>query len=1204
MHLQSTLIPSATSHAILTFKNYSFQDPVDAAEALERLPQTRFASLPEGTFLRTNYPKAKLYPSPSHYQHGSDGNSNRPASNVSPTKSRKGEDFNRAGRSKHEQCRKPSKGSARGKEESTNSSEGKTKRPSERVIAVDAVQKESGLQPAISDTYAKAGSMANVGQSSTDGQEYSTPTNQNSAVVQPDLGTETQANQVSKMTGDGAQEIASAPSAKPQAQESPQATSSRHTEGRTKVPKKRSKGSNKLPVSENRGSKPPAVQPASGSSKPTARAKPSADNAGKFLSDSGYVEDKGKQGGSEIEASKMIIPTVAFGPTSTLPKDLETPDQSFLGCNPTDDDGEQSTASVANVTKLSSAKDDEAQVLDTAPAPRESALSAVPLEQFKEPTSQTRRRDVSNSTQGSTDTAPSILSSTAPPYSSRTERSNSITQEILSPMVQAGCSSSEAALFPVFLEPGGRTTMEQDSEFSTNLAPSETGKGTKHVQEESESPNNGETGGFQRGSIDENPERTPSTLLIQPSPSHSDPAFLRSPARKRAPSIPPRSSSLVAPSTPIKTHQKKKKPRNFTPVKEVPSEITVGSPSKVIGLAVEGTKMDSSVQTRGSTKINFPASIVDPAARTPTTDESKDLPKPETPFLMDDGVRVAPPKISRQIVMEATNADRYYVQKKIYQAFHLGNAMQTNATFNSLDSSDLRSTHSSEQSTPDYASAKNQNDLETTLREAGFRSFSGTSPFTIKDPELALLETIDEDGNPLENRTSKDGPVLSWIDDKGAIGPGMSFDAWTKQHKLIEVVKRATAAKRLLAGLPPPPLPGTEIESLRRQLSRFVTPFFSDAQEQETTKAKAQRMRRARALLDTIPQRDSSTSEVERWSRNVSLLIEENASEPSPAYAQSRKLTTNSPSKSSRRTPAGKQQQEGRHPVLINKPDPQALARKLGRDEDAFQTAHTESDNSLTSRRSTESGTSPSTFGRRTPSEERPTPSVALIPSAALDRVSKLKDLFVEMGKDRRRWSDDRFRVSIPQEEERMTFSDPELKPLGGEFDVRRVTEVKDREPELGVKETEIEVQQKLHQDKQSESKGKELGRENGRQDQSVAAKAGETKDPTPAESKEKASKTTEDPTHQKQNNPPLGVSFTSFDSNEGSSEEVQHNRRRGGHSPLKRSGYNAVAGRGVDGKRGEKNEGSKDPWALPHGEKPWRSGGKGRGEKKKRERQ
>ena len=1242
------VLPNSTIARTTNIRFYSFLNPVDAAEALERLPQTRFSSLPEGTFLTTNYPRSRLCLAPGHYQHGSDRDTKQPASNVSPSKSRKGEDSNRAERPKTEHVRKPSKGSARGKKNSPSSSEGKTGNPSERVSAVDADQKESNLQPEeatlIPDPYGKVGSMTQLSQSSTEGQDSKPMSQHHPGVIQSDVSVETHANQVSRISGDGVQDTSSDPTAKPQVHESHHATSSRPTEGRKKAAKKKSKGSNKLPVPETKGLEPPTVLPTSGNAKPNARAKPSANDAGKFLGDSGHSEEKGKQAGFEIEASRTTARIVPLNPTSALLNDPATVDQSFLGRNPTEDGGEPPKASVANVTRPGGAKDGKEEALETALAPVESALSAVPLEQSDEPRSLAMRRDVSSSTQGSTDTAPSILSFAAPPSSSQTERSNSITQETLSPMVQAACPSSDVALLPVVFEPGqlrdkleasivssnasqsgsaviakrglegeqpqetrsgakisnrntepGETVTEQKSEISTSLAPSETGKDTKHVQEELRNSTYRESVAFHQGPIKEDPEHNSGTLLIQPSPSDSDRAFSRSPARKRAPSIPPRSSSLAAPSTPIKTHQKKKKPRNLTPMVEA-------SPSKVPGISVEGTKMGSTLQTTGSTRLNL---TIDPAAHTLSTDNSKDLPKPETPFLMDDGVRVAPPKINRQIV-EASNADRYYAQKNNYQVFHLGNAMQINATFGSLDSSDSASAHPSETSTPDHFSTEKHNDLETTLREAGFRSLSGTSPFTIKDPHLALFETLNEQGNLLENRTNKDGPVLSWVDEKGTLGPGMSFDAWTKQNEIIEVVKKATAVKRLLAGSTSHPW--TKIETHREQLSQFVAHFSSDAQAQQNTKMKALQVLKAKALLGTIPQHESSTCEMQKWSRNVCLFMEENASGPSPAYAQSRKPATNSSSKASRGTPSRRQQQERRHPVLINKPDRQTRARKLGRDEDAIQTASTELNNSLTNRQTRESEFSPSTFTCRSSSEEQPTPSVVLIPSAALGPVSKLKDLFVEMEKDRRRWSDDRHRVSSPQEEERMTSSDPELKPLGGEFDVRRETEVKDVEPEEEFKETESEVLQKPHEDKQSESTGEELGSEVGRHDQRMTAKSYETNDPASAESKEEALQSPEDPTHRRQTSQLLGASSPSFDSNhttsnEGSSGEAQHNRPRGAHSPLKRSGYNAVVGRGTDGKRGGKKEASKDPWALPQGEQPWGLG-EGRYEKKKRGRQ
>ena len=1225
-------------------RNHSFQTPADAAEALERLPQTHFASLPEGTFLSTNYAKPKPYQSPGHCQRGIGGDSKRPVSSVSPTKSRKGEDSNRVGKSKKEHGRKPSKGSVRGKKPSTSSSEGKLGKPSERFHAVDAAQKESDLQPeeaiVIPCPHGKAESMVHVRLSSTESQS-SKPMSQDIGVIQSDAGVETRTNQISAITDHGAQDISSAPSPKPQAPESHQATSLTYTEGRTKAPKKKSKDSNKLPVPGNKGQEPPTVQPAYGTAEPKARAKPFANDAGKVLEDSGDLKGKGKRAEFGIDASKTIVPTVPLEPTSTTPKDLETADQSFLGRNPTEGDGEQPKASVANVTKPSAANDVKAEMSETAPAPLESAPSAVPLEQSKEPISQAMRR-VSNSAQGSADTAASILSSTAAPSSSQTERSNNITLETLSPTSQTACPSLEAALLPVVFEPSqlrgklevsivssnvsqsgtavipeydckedslsqeaisnaefpvpiaelGETVMEQQSETPTSLAPSETGNSTKGVQEGLPNLINRVFGGFQPGLFEENPAQTPSMMSIQPSPSKSDQAFRRSPARKRAPSIPPRSSSLAAPSTPIKTHQKKK-PRNLKPVKEA-------SPSRATGLPLESTQMDSSLQTTRCTKLKFPFLTIDSAARPLTNDKSKGLPKPETPFLMDDGVKVPPPKITRQVV-DGSSADRYYAQKNNYQVFHLGNAMQINATFNGHDFSDSTSTPS-ETSTPDYASVKEQPDLETTLREAGYRSLSGTSPFTIKDPELALLDTIDEEWNPLENNTKKDERLLSWVDDKGNIGGAISFDAWTKQNEMIEVVKKATAVKRFLADSPP--LPWTKIESHRQQLSGFVTHSFSDAQEQQSTETTVRQSLEARALLNAAPQRDSSISETRKWTRKVSLFMEQNASEPSPAYAQPRKPKTDSPGKSSR----GRPSQERWHPVLINKPDPHILARKLGGDDDAVRFVNTELSNSLTSGQTTESESSPSTFGRRTPSEEQLTPSVILIPSAALDQVSKLKDIFVEMGKDRRRWSDDRHRVGSPQEGERMTSSDPELKPSGEEFDVRGMTDVKDVEPKQEAKETKIEVQQKPHEDEPSESKGKELDSEDRKQDQKTTIRSDDTENPTSAESKEKTPEKSENLTHQRQISQPFEKSFSSFGSdfttsNEGNSEEAQHIRPRGGHSPIKRSGYNAVAGRSNDRKRAGKKEASKDPWALPQGETPWGSGGRGRGEKKKRER-
>ena len=1196
------VIPVSNIVCNTNLMNHSFQNSVDAVEALERLPQTQFASLPDGTFLSTNYPRPQVNSSPRHHQRGGEGQRKWPGFNISPSKSRTGEDPTRAGKPKREHGRNSSKGSARGKKSSASSFDGDSRRPSERVIAVDAGQKASDLQPEEACTstsllpHSRAESMVPVSQASADGQQGSKPVKQDPTVVQPDVGVEPHADDGSKVTGDGAQEITSALAAKPQVQENHQGPGLKRPEGHTKASKKKSRGSNRLPVPETKGSEPHLVKAGLTISNPTKSAKPSASDINKVPKN--HSEDKGKQSASEIEASKMTASKVPLDPSPTLPKDLETPDQSFLDCNPTEVDGEHPKASVAYIAIHSNAKDDGAKVSHIAPASRDPAVRAAPLKQPEDSMSETMRGDNSKSTQGSADTM-CILSSTAPPSSSLTKCSNSITEEILSSTFQASKPSSESAQASGASGPG-ETALDKKAETPKGPAPSGTGLETSRVQEGLTNLTNRESVELRPSLIKVNLEKGPTLPLLQPSPSKPNRELPKSPVRKRAPSIPPRSSSLAAPSTPIKTHQKKK-PRILTPVGEVPSEDHLGCLTKVI---FDGTKTVSNKQAMGSTKITQPNLTIDPAACALTADKLKDLPKPETPFLMDDGVRVAPPMINRHTVTEASNAKRYYELKRTYQV-SLGSAKHVSATSNVIDSPDPTSPQSSDTSTPDRASVKKQtNDLETTLREAGFRSLSDSSPFPIKNPELAFFEVIEGEGNPLEKCTNKGGPMVSWIDDSGKLGPGMSLDALIKQNEIMEVVKKAAAVKRLLAGPPP----WTKIESQRQQLSRWITHFVTSAQEQQTVESKTHRTLLAKSLLDTIPERDSSTTELQKWSTKVSRFMEENASGSSPTYGQSRKRATCSPSKSTRSTPLQQEQQERRHRVLINKPDPQVLAREPNRDDVILQSADTELSDTLTTGQITESELSPSTFGRRTPSEERPTTSLGLVPFAAFNQVSKLDDLFVGMGKEQRRWSDDCQRFSTSQEEERMTNSDHGIKPLDAEFDVLRVTEVENGEPESETKDMENEVRQKPHEEKQNESTSKELAGEDAKGDPNIPANSDRSKDPTPAKSKQDAPAKAENPRHQKNTSQPLGASISSFDSsvttsNEGSSEEAHRNQPREGDSPLGRSGYNAVAGRGTDAKRGEK-DGSRDPWALPQGEKPWGRGGKGRGEKKRRQRQ
>ena len=930
-----------------------------------------------------------------------------------------------------------------------------------------------------------------------------------------------------------------------------------------------------------------------------------------------HLEKKGNQSTLEIEASEVTAATVPLEPTSTISKCLETTDQSFLGCNPMDNGGEQPASSNGNVVKASGARDNKMEVSETALTPMGSILSAVSVEQSKEPVSQAMRRDVSSSTQGSTTTDLSILNCTGPSSNFQTECSSSITQDTLSPVIQAAHPSSEVALLPPFLELGklkdnveaiasqSRTAMISNSaceeaeksreatparlegetsrpiaepgeiiieqiSISANVAPSETGKASLEVQEEVQNSIKGELEGLQLGLIEENPLQIRNVLSIHPSPSKSEGITSKSPTRERALSIPPRLSSLAAPSTPIKTYQQKK-PRNLTPVTEA-------SYSNVTDLSIEGTKRDSSPQTTESTKLKFPVWTIDLAG---PADQSRDLPKPETPFLMDNGVRVPPPKINPQIV-GPSNADQYYAQKTYDQVFRRGNAKQINATFCSSKSSGSTSTHVSKASTSGHT------DLETTLREAGFRSLATSNPFTIKTPELAWLETIDGVAGPMERRNNKDEPML--ILDKGNVGPFMIWDAWTKHQEMIEVVEKATAVKRIMTESPR--LPWTKIVSLRKRLSRFVTHGFSNAHEQQTTKSTAQQTLKAKTLLNAIPQRDSSISEMRNWSRRVSLFMDENASKPSCAFAGSRKSTTNKPGGSFGDTPSKRRQPECQHTVPINQPGPQALARRHSKNEDAFPTANTELNYSPTIGLTTGSEPSPSTCGRRTQCEDQSTLSLVLTPFAALNQSAKLKDLFVEMGAGRRRWSDDCHRFSTPQEEERIIISDPELLSIGGELDEIKV--------EQGFKELEA-------LDKAQGNKGHALGCAKGR-DQEAIVKCDKIEELTPTRPENETPQKLKGLAHQKHSSQLNGLSFQSSGSNhtsiaESVTDEAQRIPPRGEQSLLMRSSYNAVASRGVDGRRSGKHEASKDPWALPQGEKPWGSGSEGTGGKKKRER-
>ena len=1097
-------------------------------------------------------------------------------------------------------------------------------------MAADADKEESNLQPEEAilcpGPDGKPGSTPHESRSTTDGLDPM-PINQDPGAIQSDDGVGPRANQVATSASDGAQDTSPAPSAKLQVQER-SSRSSRQTEGGTKASKKKSKGSNKLSLSGKGIVEPRTVHAASGNAKPKARAKSSAhetpQSLPQSLKNSTHTVEEGNQAECRVEASRMIASIIPLEYTPTSKK-LETADESFLGREATEVDGGEPKASVAKVSRMKSKKTNTSE---TAPALLETARSSLASEQSDELTSQPMRRHLSNSTQGSVDTTWSLLSYTGPPASSQTERSSSISQDNLSPKIQAACLSMEATPLPHLLGPGrlkdevepsivssstsqygsagtskraceeygqpqeakldweiatynpgpGEITVQEISRPATSLVPLGMENSAKYV-EELKDPIKGDS---RAGLIKENPEQASNTSSIQLSSLKPDQALSKNPARKGALSIPPRSSSLPAPSTPIKTHEKKK-PRKLTPVTEASSSHPTSVPA-------DPMRTDSSLQAIGSTELNPPVLSVDPAAHTLTTDKARHLPKPETPFLMDDGERVDPPNISRQLV-EASTADLYYAQKKEYQVFYWSCSPPISANFCSLDCYDSASTPLSEAGTPDSSSAEEIGDLETTLREAGYRSLTGTSPFTITDPELAFLETIDEQGKPLDNRTNKDGPVLTWLDSKGKIEQVMSLEAWTKQHEMMEVVKKATAAKRLLVDSSP--LPWSKIESLRQKLSQFVTRVSNDTCKQHATKSQARRILKAEALVNSIPQRDASTGEMQKWSRKVSVFMDQNPSDPTAADMES---TISIPSR--------KQQHDQRYPVLINQPESPFLAHELRRDDNAAEAASTNLNGSHTSGQTTESEPSPSTYGRQSLPEEELTPSLTVMPPTALPSVTRLKHVF-EIEEDRQHWSDDRHWSSIPQWGEHMTGSDPEHQSLGGELAVSRLTQVKRVNSEQGIYKTENETQQDTYTDKSCKSKGDELCSDEMKQDQRLTNDSDKSKDPTSAELDQRVVQESEGPAHRKQNSQLPQVSFSSFESNrtnnEGISDESQQTRPRDGHSPLKRGGYNTVAGRGIAGERKAKEAG-KDPWALPQGEKAWGSGAEGRGKPRKRE--
>ena len=110
---------------------------------MERIPQTRFAGLPKGSFLKANYPLLKANLVPGYHQHRVYNVPKWPIPNISPTAC-KGEDILRESLKTSEN--EIERLWARGGKQSTSNSEGSLGKPSEHAGAEGPDPMESSLQ--------------------------------------------------------------------------------------------------------------------------------------------------------------------------------------------------------------------------------------------------------------------------------------------------------------------------------------------------------------------------------------------------------------------------------------------------------------------------------------------------------------------------------------------------------------------------------------------------------------------------------------------------------------------------------------------------------------------------------------------------------------------------------------------------------------------------------------------------------------------------------------------------------------------------------------------------------------------------------------------------------------------------------------------------------------------------------------------------
>ena len=270
---------------------------------------------------------------------------------------------------------------------------------------------------------------------------------------------------------------------------------------------------------------------------------------------------------------------------------------------------------------------------------------------------------------------------------------------------------------------------------------------------------------------------------------------------------------------------------------------------------------------------------------------SRYTPKPETPFLMDGGEQ---PKalnsgslgtgerllgeVTASVVFKINN---YYCLKKSYHMSHLAIAMQYDLLCG-MESTDVPITNS-------YPKSKSRvrDNLEATLQESGYLDCASSCPTSLKNSSLAQLQRLFEQKPIVDYCTNEIRQRLIFMGPRETL----NMNASTQQEDLIETIKRAQAARRLMAGSPPrTPLKKIakysldNIKALEARLEKFAAEKILDMSLGKRYSSGLPpvhiQITEAKRILDASPRRMTTTATPDaqhKWSKEAFDFLDHTA---------------------------------------------------------------------------------------------------------------------------------------------------------------------------------------------------------------------------------------------------------------------------------------------------------------------------------------